>query len=69
VFLQYLLHPGSCCRGDGENAGVPVFAWKGESLEEYWWCTYQAMTWPDGKGPQLIVDDGGDATTAHPQGL
>jgi len=42
--------------------GTPVFAWKGESLEEYWWCTYQAMTWPDGKGPQLIVDDGGDAT-------
>ncbi len=42
--------------------GVPVFAWKGESLEEYWWCTLQAMTWPDGKGPQLIVDDGGDAT-------
>ena len=44
------------------EAGVPVFAWKGESLEEYWWCTYQAMTWPDGKGPRLIVDDGGDAT-------
>lgn len=44
------------------RAGVPVFAWKGETLEEYWWCTYQAMTWPDGKGPQLIVDDGGDAT-------
>jgi len=43
-------------------AGVPVFAWKGETLEEYWWCTYQALTWPDGKGPQLIVDDGGDAT-------
>ena len=43
-------------------AGVPVFAWKGESLEEYWWCTYQALTWPDGKGPNLIVDDGGDAT-------
>jgi adenosylhomocysteinase len=43
-------------------AGVPVFAWKGESLEEYWWCTKQALTWPDGKGPQLIVDDGGDAT-------
>ena len=42
--------------------GVPVFAWKGESLEEYWWCTKQALTWPDGKGPQLIVDDGGDAT-------
>ncbi|MEQ9825720.1 MAG: adenosylhomocysteinase [Puniceicoccaceae bacterium] len=43
-------------------AGVPVFAWKGETLEEYWWCTYKALTWPDGKGPQLIVDDGGDAT-------
>ncbi len=43
-------------------AGVPVFAWKGETLEEYWWCTKQALTWPDGKGPQLIVDDGGDAT-------
>ncbi len=44
------------------EAGVPVFAWKGESLEEYWWCTYQALSHPDGKGPQLIVDDGGDAT-------
>lgn len=43
-------------------SGTPVFAWKGESLEEYWWCTRQALTWPDGKGPQLIVDDGGDAT-------
>jgi adenosylhomocysteinase len=42
--------------------GIPVFAWKGESLEEYWWCTLKAMTWPDGKTPQLIVDDGGDAT-------
>ncbi len=42
--------------------GIPVFAWKGETLEEYWWCTKQAMTWPDGSGPQLIVDDGGDAT-------
>ena len=42
--------------------GVPVFAWKGESLEDYWWCTKLALTWPDGKGPQLIVDDGGDAT-------
>ena len=42
--------------------GVPVFAWKGESLEEYWWCTDQALTFPGGKGPQLIVDDGGDAT-------
>ena len=44
------------------KAGIPVFAWKGESLEEYWWCTWQALTWPNGKGPQLIVDDGGDAT-------
>jgi adenosylhomocysteinase len=43
-------------------AGIPVFAWKGETLEDYWWCTYQALTHPGGKGPQLIVDDGGDAT-------
>jgi adenosylhomocysteinase len=43
-------------------AGVPVFAWKGESLEEYWWCTYMALSHAGGKGPQLIVDDGGDAT-------
>ncbi len=42
--------------------GVPVFAWKGETLEDYWWCTYQALSHPGGKGPQLIVDDGGDAT-------
>ena len=39
-----------------------VFAWKGETLEEYWWCTEQMLTWPDGNGPDLIVDDGGDAT-------
>lgn len=44
------------------DAEYPVFAWKGETLEEYWWCTLQALTWPDGSGPQLIVDDGGDAT-------
>src|ERR1700678_1443205 len=44
------------------KAGVPVFAWKGESLEEYWWCTIQAISHPDGKGPQLVVDDGGDVT-------
>jgi adenosylhomocysteinase len=43
-------------------AGVPVFAWKGESLEEYWWCTNQAISFPGGKGPQLVVDDGGDVT-------
>jgi len=42
--------------------GVPVFAWKGESLEDYWWCTYQAISHPDGKGPELVVDDGGDVT-------
>src|SRR5213082_1192448 len=41
---------------------VPVFAWKGESLEEYWWCTLQAINHPGGKGPQLVVDDGGDVT-------
>ena len=44
------------------QAGVPVFAWKGETLEEYWECTYRALTWPDGSGPDQIVDDGGDAT-------
>jgi adenosylhomocysteinase len=43
-------------------AGVPVFAWKGETLEEYWWCTAQALNFPGGKGPNMIVDDGGDAT-------
>src|SRR5437762_2552081 len=43
-------------------SGVPVFAWKGESLEDYWWCTDQALSHPGGLGPQLIVDDGGDAT-------
>ena len=43
-------------------AGVPVFAWKGETLEEYWECTWQALNHPNGKGPQLVVDDGGDVT-------
>ncbi|HWJ98163.1 MAG TPA: adenosylhomocysteinase, partial [Acidimicrobiales bacterium] len=43
-------------------SGVPVFAWKGETLEEYWWCTDQALRWPDGSGPNMILDDGGDAT-------
>ena len=43
-------------------AGIPVFAWKGETLEEYWWCTKEALVWPDGTGPDQIVDDGGDAT-------
>ena len=45
-----------------QPAGIPVFAWKGESLEEYWWCTEQALYWPDGSGPNLLLDDGGDAT-------
>jgi adenosylhomocysteinase len=44
------------------QAGVPVFAWKGETLEEYWWCTEQVVRWPDGGGPNMILDDGGDAT-------
>src|SRR3954467_4444790 len=43
-------------------AGVPVYAWKGETLEEYWWCTEQVLAWPDGNGPNMILDDGGDAT-------
>src|SRR5205085_3364478 len=45
-----------------EPRGVPVYAWKGESLEEYWWCTGRALSWPDGEGPNMILDDGGDAT-------
>jgi len=44
------------------DQGIPVYAWKGETLEEYWWCTDQALTWSDGKGPNMILDDGGDAT-------
>jgi adenosylhomocysteinase len=44
------------------EAGIPVYAWKGESLEEYWWCTEQVLRWPDGAGPNMILDDGGDAT-------
>jgi len=49
--------------------GVPVFAWKGETLAEFWWCTKQALTWPDGSGPDQIVDDGGDATLLMVRGL
>ena len=53
-------------------AGVPVFAWKGETLEEFWWCTNEALSFPDGNGgllgPQLVIDDGGDVTLADPQG-
>ncbi len=51
------------------ESGVPVFAWKGETLEEYWWCTEQALTFPDGTGPDLIVDDGGDATLMVHKGV
>ena len=51
------------------EAGVPVFAWKGETLEEYWWCTEQALTWPDGEGPNMILDDGGDATLLVHKGV
>ena len=52
-----------------EAASAAVFAWKGESLDQYWWCTEQAMTWPDDSGPDLIVDDGGDATLFVHQGV
>ena len=50
-------------------AGIPVFAWKGETLEEYWWCTEQALTWPDADGPNMILDDGGDATLLVHKGV
>jgi adenosylhomocysteinase len=51
------------------EAGVPVYAWKGETLEEYWWCTEQALGWPDGEGPNMILDDGGDATLLVHKGV
>ncbi|MFI8993344.1 adenosylhomocysteinase [Streptomyces sp. NPDC053542] len=50
-------------------AGIPVFAWKGETLEEYWWCTEQALSWPGGTGPNMILDDGGDATLLVHKGV
>jgi len=50
-------------------AGIPVFAWKGETIEEYWWCTEQALTWPDGATPNMILDDGGDATLLIHKGV
>ena len=76
VLIETLLHLGAEVRWASCNifstqdhaaaaiaaAGVPVYAWKGETLEEYWWCTEQAMRWPDGEGPNMILDDGGDAT-------
>src|SRR5438552_16720756 len=52
-----------------EPKGIPVFAWKGETLEEYWWCTNEALEWPNGGGPTLIVDDGGDATLLVHRGV
>ena len=52
-----------------EPKGVPVFAWKGETLQEYWWATEQMMTWPDGQGPNMILDDGGDATMLLHKGV
>src|ERR671911_826600 len=56
--------------GTPENPrGIPVYAWKGETLEEYWWCTGEALLWPDGTGPSLIVDDGGDATLLVHKGV
>ena len=56
--------------GTVENPrGIPVFAWKGETLPEYWWCTGEALMWPDGSGPDLIVDDGGDATLLVHKGV
>src|SRR5436305_5297473 len=56
--------------GTPENPqGVPVYAWKGESLEEYWWCTEQVLRWPDGGGPNMILDDGGDATLLVHKGV
>ena len=51
------------------EAGVPVFAWKGETLEEYWWCSEQALSWPDGEGPNMILDDGGDVTLLVHKGV
>ena len=76
VLIETLVHLGADVRWASCNifstqdhaaaaiaaAGVPVFAWKGESLEEYWWCTYQALDFKGGKGPQMVVDDGGDVT-------
>lgn len=65
ILLLNLPHP--FCLQDHAAAAIArdscsVFAWKGETLEEYWWCTEQTLLWPDGSGPQLLVDDGGDAT-------
>jgi adenosylhomocysteinase len=76
VLIETLVHLGAQVRWASCNifstqdhaaaaiaaAGIPVYAWKGETLEEYWWCTEAALRWPDGEGPNMILDDGGDAT-------
>src|SRR3989441_1729680 len=76
VLIETLIHLGASVRWSSCNifstqdhaaaaiaaTGVPVFAWKGETLEEYWWCTEQALSWPDHNGPTMLLDDGGDAT-------
>ena len=75
--LQHLLHPGPRGRGGRRRAGrdpddpkgVPVFAWKGETLEEYWECTEQILTWPDDELANMILDDGGDATMLVHKGV
>merc|ERR1712205_262849 len=59
-------HAAAAIAQSGTSA---VFAWKGETIEEYWWCTLQALTWPDGSGPEMIVDDGGDATLLIHEGF
>src|ERR1700684_3301283 len=83
VLIETLVHLGADVRWASCNifstqdhaaaaiaaSGVPVFAWKGESLEEYWWCTYQALNHKGGKGPQLVVDDGGVVTLLIHKGV
>src|SRR6266480_4612738 len=83
VLIETLVHLGATVRWSSCNIfstqdhaaaaiaarGVPVFAWKGETLEEYWWCTDQALRWAGGDGPNLILDDGGDATLLVHKGV
>ena len=69
MLVQHFLHAGSRGGGNSRDSGVPVFAWKGETLEEYWDCTIKALIWPDGSGPDQIVDDGGDATLLIHKGV
>ena len=83
VLIETLVHLGAQVRWASCNifstqdhaaaaiaaAGIPVYAWKGETLEEYWWCTEQVVNWPDGRGPNMILDDGGDATLLVHKGV